>query len=824
MYGKVKKLKKVGLLLFMFMLFFLIFVIKGFSQPTKNQVNLEKIDSKLLNVEGETSVIIEFSKKPDDYKQLIRSLGGTITYDYDVVEGMAVKIDGKNIQKLLEMKNLVKIREDEKVKALLDESAPMISADDVWAQGITGKDVKVCIVDTGLDYTHPAFGSCSIININGTTEPYIKQSSHPYPAYCDGSKQGCSWTITKPGYTSIAVHFVNISIEVAPEGETQGDFLYIKDGNGNIVQTFIGDYNDIWTVSVPGDTINISLVSDWYGCKYGFYIDEVLNGTVSKDFDSCDKVIDGYDFVNNDNDPWDDDGHGTHVAGIISSDNPVYRGIANGTRLLIAKVLDASGSGYSSDVIAGINWCKNNGAQIISMSLGGGEYSGTCDSNPVANAVNNAVNNGIAVSVAAGNSGKYGITTPACASKALAVGVVNKTGDVVGYSSKGPELDIVAPGYQIKSSYPGGWVFMSGTSMATPHATGVIALMLEANPALNVENIRTILNETSDPVNKCYECTWEWDGEEWDCANKYGEEIECNWNATGSGIVNAFRAVNRALGVECASIHVQDLCGYSQSNVDVWIKDAYNETIDGPRPTDVYGNFYTCLANGSYDAYAQAAVGDPVVESFVIPDETFFTINLAFDDDNDGIGNACDNCPNAYNPGQNDTDLDEIGDICDNCISVFNPDQNNSDTDGLGDACDNCWYIENSDQLDSNNNCCNSPYWPVPYEKDPQCGDACEIQPEIMFLSPENQTYYLTSLPLTFTINKESSWIGYSLDNKSNITIAGNTILSGLSYSSHNVIVYTNDTLGNMVTSERVYFAVKSKIGSGGCGRNCLLK
>lgn len=520
-----------GFFVFLFLLGY--FVMPSFGEANNDALMLQKIDSNLLNSQGETSVIIDFSKKPDNYKQFIRSLGGRIVHDYGSLDSVAVKLEGKNISKLVNLENLIKVHEDKKVKALLHDSAPLISADQVWNQGITGKDVKVCVIDTGVDYRHPALGSCSPLIMNGNVEPYKLESPHPYPV-----SYNHEWTITKPGYTSIAVHFVNISLD------NGYDFVYVKDATGKTVQSFTGELKDVWSVSVPGDTIKINLVSDWYLSLYGFYIDNVINGSVSFGFYNCKKVIAGYDFVNNDNDPMDDNDHGTHVTGIISSDDAYSRGIANGTKIMAAKVLDANGNGYESDVIAGIDWCLNNSAQIISMSLGGDEYNGTCDDDAVAEAVNDANDKGAVVVVAAGNSGQYGLTTPACASKAIAVGATDKNKSVVGFSSKGSELDIVAPGYEINSTFPNnGWYKMSGTSMAAPHVSGVIALMLEANPGLSNADIKNILSSTSDPANKCYECEWQ----NGDCKNYYGTEIPCTVNATGYGIVNAFRAVNYIL-------------------------------------------------------------------------------------------------------------------------------------------------------------------------------------------------------------------------------------------------------------------------------------
>jgi len=789
----------------------------------------ERIDTKLLNIEGKTSVIVTFSKKPANYKNFIKSVGGEVIYDYNSIEGLAIKVDGKNISKLLNMSNVLRIQEDKKVKALLDDSAPMISADKAWEQGFTGKDVKVCILDTGIDYTHPALGSCSLLKINGTIEPKVVESKHPYPTYCDGIKEGCTWTITKLGYTSIAVHFVNISME------NGYDFIYIKDANGNIVQTFTGDYKDVWSVSVPGDTIKINLVSDWYGCKYGFYVDKVLNGTIHKTFENCTKVISGYDFVNNDNDPMDDNGHGTHVAGIISSDDQIYRGIANGTKLMIAKVLDSTGSGTYSSVMAGIDWCANNSAQIISMSLGGDAYQGTCDNDSLAQAVNNAVDNGIVVSVSAGNEGQYGLTTPACASKALAVGAVDKNSSVVGYSSKGSELDIVAPGHQIKSTVPGGWGYMSGTSMAAPHVAGVIALMLEANPMANIDNIRTVLSESSDPVNKCYECTWS----KGDCTNYYGSEIPCTENVTGAGIINASRAVNM-ISVDFLPprySNIKEPVNPSNYSLDAsynfsikWIDDKAVDTVilefNGENYTDLNKNgsyYYKIFEDLPAGFYTYRWYANDTSNKWNSTDFLSFTINKA----TPVVKLSLNNLEGNITVLNQSTIVNYTAQLITPIIGVIELWTNYSD--GIYKQ----WKAGASPLVNLTNMTVLGTYrWTANFTGNQNYTGSTETwyvtvtnvtRPVITILSP-GSTYYTPNIPLIFTINKPASWCGYSLDGASNKTITGctNTTLTGLSYSTHNIIIYANDTSGNMGNSSKVYFTI-SKIGGGGCGRNCLL-
>ncbi len=201
------------------------------------------------------------------------------------------------------------------------------------------------------------------------------------------------------------------------------------------------------------------------------------------------RVVGGYDYVNNDTDPMDDNGHGTHVSGIIMSSDALYGGIAPGAHIAMVKVLDASGSGSYVDVIKGIDWCVAHQAayniSVISMSLGtlGSEYSSSCDSTypAIATAIDNATSHNIPVVIAAGNDGySSGISFPACMSEALSVGATTKSDALASYSDIGPNLDVLAPGDSITSTWLGNtFRTESGTSMATPHVSASLAILQE---------------------------------------------------------------------------------------------------------------------------------------------------------------------------------------------------------------------------------------------------------------------------------------------------------------------------------------------------------
>ena len=287
--------------------------------------------------------------------------------------GVALSAPPELIERIRALPYVTAVSPDDTVRALLAESVPLIRADSLRiATGATGHGVDVSVIDTGIDYTHPALGGC-----------------------------------------------------FGPD------------------------------------------------CR----------------------VCGGYDFVNDDPDPRDDNGHGTHVAGIIGANGPGVVGVAPGVRFHAYKVLAATGFGSSSDVIAAIdrsldpdqNPLTDDAVDVINLSLGS---SGDANS-PTSQAVDAAVRAGVVVAVAAGNGSRYfRINAPGASRLAITVGASTKEDTVASFSSRGPALpdydikpDVVAPGVAIRSCWPGGGTqVLSGTSMATPHVAGVAALMLELHP------------------------------------------------------------------------------------------------------------------------------------------------------------------------------------------------------------------------------------------------------------------------------------------------------------------------------------------------------
>ncbi len=322
--------------------------------------------------------------------------------------GMALDISEKTAEQISNMDGVKAVYPNKKVRALLMDAVPLIRADKVWLQDkdgnscgstecLTGKDVTIAVIDTGIDYRHPDFGSC-----------------------------------------------------------------------------------------MATDNINDR---------------------------SCPKVIGGKDFINNDNDPIDDNGHGTHVAGIAAA-NGGLKGVAPDAKLIAYKVLDDQGSGDLADVLAAVNDAVDpdgdgdfsDKADIISISLGDPENPSPDD--PLSRAIDNVVEAGIVAVVAAGNNPGAGtINSPGTARKAITIGgfcsddqIGNQCdGPIAPFSSEGPtslltiKPDVVAPAVDICSArfdsimvssvcFDSSHISLDGTSMAAPVVSGLAALLKQQHP------------------------------------------------------------------------------------------------------------------------------------------------------------------------------------------------------------------------------------------------------------------------------------------------------------------------------------------------------
>jgi serine protease len=256
--------------------------------------------------------------------------------------------------------------------------------------------------------------------------------------------------------------------------------------------------------------------------------------------------VPGYDFVENDTHPNDDNSHGTHVTGTIaqSTNNGIgVAGVAFNTSIMPVKVLDTDGSGTYDNVANGIYWATNHSAKIINLSLGG-----STDSPTLKDAVEYAYEHGVTVIAAAGNDGSSQVSYPAAYDDyVIAVGATRYDEKRAYYSNYGASLDIVAPGGDLrvdqnkdgygdgvlqntfnpntKDTGDFGYWFFQGTSMAAPHVSGVAALLLAHGNAATPDEVRAALQGTADDLGAAG-----WDG-------TYG------W-----GLVNAYKALQWTAG------------------------------------------------------------------------------------------------------------------------------------------------------------------------------------------------------------------------------------------------------------------------------------
>ena len=211
-------------------------------------------------------------------------------------------------------------------------------------------------------------------------------------------------------------------------------------------------------------------------------------------------VAGGYSAISYTNSYYDDNGHGTHVAGTVAAaDNDIgVIGVAPQVNLYAVKALDSVGSGYVSDIVEGIEWSISNGIKIINMSLGS-----SADSKTLHDACDRAYAGGILLVAAAGNSGtsdatQDNVSYPARYSSVIAVSATVSSNQRPSFSSTGPDIELAAPGFNIYSTLPGGlYGNESGTSMASPHVAGTAALVWAMNPTMTNEQVRQRLDATA---------------------------------------------------------------------------------------------------------------------------------------------------------------------------------------------------------------------------------------------------------------------------------------------------------------------------------------
>jgi hypothetical protein len=208
------------------------------------------------------------------------------------------------------------------------------------------------------------------------------------------------------------------------------------------------------------------------------------------------RLVPGINIVDPNSPPDDDVGHGTHVAGIIAADVNNNEGVAGMTwytKIMPVKALDSSGAGTTYSVAEGIIWATDHGAQVINLSLG--NYAQT---NFLHDAVKYAFDHGVVLVAASGNDNTDRPGYPAAYPEVFAVSATDPDDSRASYSNYGDYIDVVAPGTQIASTFPGSrYAALSGTSMACPHVSALASLVRAANPQLGNAEVMDLLRQTA---------------------------------------------------------------------------------------------------------------------------------------------------------------------------------------------------------------------------------------------------------------------------------------------------------------------------------------
>ena len=288
----------------------------------------------------------------------------------------------------------------------------------------------------------------------------------------------------------------------------QNTFSDVANLGGNLWGNDLVKAPEVWARGYTGQNVVVAVLDTGVDYNHSDLANNIWTNTGEIAGDGIDNDLNGYvddvigwDFAYNDNNPNDIQSHGTHVAGTIAGLNNGIgiTGVAYNAQIMPVKVLGDTGSGSFQNIADGIRYAADNGADVINLSLGGPS------SLLIRNAIEYAQNQGAVVVMAAGNSGLSEPGYPAryATDFGISVGAVDINGQIASFSNRAgldPSLNhVVAPGVSIYSTIPGGgYSYKNGTSMATPHVAGVVALMLSANPNLTPSQvIQMITNSTN---------------------------------------------------------------------------------------------------------------------------------------------------------------------------------------------------------------------------------------------------------------------------------------------------------------------------------------
>lgn len=322
------------------------------------------------------------------------------------------------------------------------------------------------------------------------------------------SSQNNFYASNTQDYSSSSGYGLTNAAEAVAEVAGEETFDDVPDTGGNNWGADAVNAPEVWEQGYTGEGVVVAVLDtgvdrNHEDLKNNIWTNSGEIADNGKDDDGNGYIDDfyGWNFDGENNITMDVDGHGTHVSGTIAGENNDFgvTGIAYDAQIMPVKVLDDFGSGSNSAVAEGIYYAVDNGADVINLSLGG-----SFPSTGIEQALQYASERQVMVVMAAGNSGGQNPLYPASYADryGIAVGAIEEDESLASFSNRAGSQEltyVTAPGVDIYSTLPNNqYQSYSGTSMATPHVAGVVALMLSANPNLSNDRIRQILKETSN--------------------------------------------------------------------------------------------------------------------------------------------------------------------------------------------------------------------------------------------------------------------------------------------------------------------------------------
>lgn len=320
-------------------------------------------------------------------------------------------------------------------------------------------------------------------------------------------------TLSTSSAIAIAQPDYRVTINATPDDVTFGSLWGLNNSgqNGGTVDADI-DAPEAWNTSTGTKRTVVAVIDTGVDFNHPdlarniwHNTDEIPGNGIDDDRNGFKDDYYGYDFANNDYNPMDDNGHGTHVAGTIGAvgDNGIgVAGVNWNTQIMALKFLDRNGSGYLSNAVRALNYAVANGAKVVNASFGGGGYDAA-----MATAINNARAKGVIVVAAAGNDGTNNDVNPVypanySSDNLIAVAATDRNDRIASFSNYGRvNVDLGAPGVSIYSTLPGNkYGSYSGTSMAAPHVTGAISLVWDAHPTWTYRQVLDAVLNTTDSI------------------------------------------------------------------------------------------------------------------------------------------------------------------------------------------------------------------------------------------------------------------------------------------------------------------------------------